>query len=285
MNTNKERREEAFSTLEKELKKRNRVEKARPLGVVVATVVILVAVAGGIYWAATSGGDDHDNTAASADTTTTEQQKNKDLPAVKADYGDSVTCDYTKADQPDSKQADLPQSDNVPAKGTVNVTLHTNQGDIPVTMDRSKSPCTVNAIESLAKQGFYDDTVCHRLTTEGIFVRQCGDPSGTGKGGPGFTFKDEYPSNSVSDSDKEGTFNYKRGTLAMANSGEDTNGSQFFLVYKDSPLPPKYNVFGSISDDGLKTIDGIADKGAKPQDESGNTAPNEEVKITSAAVS
>ena len=156
MNTNKERREEAFSTLEKELKKRNRVEKARPLGVVVATVVILVAVAGGIYWAATSGGDDHDNTAASADTTTTEQQKNKDLPAVKADYGDSVTCDYTKADQPDSKQADLPQSDNVPAKGTVNVTLHTNQGDIPVTMDRSKSPCTVNAIESLAKQGFYD---------------------------------------------------------------------------------------------------------------------------------
>ena len=88
MSTNKERREEAFSALEKELKKRNRVEKARPLGVVVATVVILVAVAGGIYWAATSGGDDHDNTAASADTTTTEQQKNQDLPAVKADYGD-----------------------------------------------------------------------------------------------------------------------------------------------------------------------------------------------------
>ena len=270
MSTNKERREEAFSALEKELKKRNRVEKARPLGVVVATVVILVAVAGGIYWAATSGGDDHDNTAASAETTTN---------------GDSVTCDYTKADQPDSKQADLPKSDNVSKKGTVNVTLHTNQGDIPLTMDRSKSPCTVNAIESLAKQGFYNDTVCHRLTTEGIFVLQCGDPSGTGKGGPGFTFKDEYPSNSVSDSDKEGTFDYKRGTLAMANSGEDTNGSQFFLVYKDSQLPPKYNIFGSISDDGLKTIDGIAAKGAKPQDESGKTAPNEEVKITSAAVS
>lgn len=270
MSTNKERRGEAFSALEKELKKRNRVEKARPLGVVVATVVILVAVAGGIYWAATSGGDDHDDTAASAETTTN---------------GDSVTCDYTKADQPDSKQADLPKSDNVSKKGTVNVTLHTNQGDIPITMDRSKSPCTVNAIESLAKQGFYNDTVCHRLTTEGIFVLQCGDPSGTGKGGPGFTFKDEYPSNSVSDSDKEGTFDYKRGTLAMANSGEDTNGSQFFLVYKDSQLPPKYNIFGSISDDGLKTIDGIAAKGAKPQDESGNTAPNEEVKITSAAVS
>ena len=124
------------------------------------------------------------------------------------------------------------------------------------------------------------------MTTDGIFVLQCGDPSGSGKGGPGFSFKDEYPTNSVADADKNQTFRYKRGTLAMANSGENTNGSQFFLVYKDSPLPPKYNVFGSISDDGLKTIDGIAAKGAtEPQGDGGNTAPKEEVKISKAAVS
>src|SRR5690606_14024148 len=88
---------------------------------------------------------------------------------------------------------------------------------------------------------YFDSTSCHRLTTSGIFVLQCGDPTATGTGGPGYSFADELT----------GSETYPAGTLAMANAGPDTNGSQFFIVYADTSLAPDYTVFGHL--DGAST--------------------------------
>ena len=93
-----------------------------------------------------------------------------------------------------------------------------------ITLDPVRAPCTVHSFVSLADQGFFDETKCHRLVDSGIFLFQCGDPSGTGSGGPGYTFADEL----------DGTESYTKGVVAMANGGANTNGSQFMLVYRDS---------------------------------------------------
>ena len=119
-------------------------------------------------------------------------------------------------------------------------------------LDNGKAPCTVNSFASLAQQGYFDNTPCHRLTTAPeLGVLQCGDPSGTGTGGPGYRFPNEYPTNQyrLTDPALQVPVLYPRGTLAMANAGPGTNGSQFFLVYRDSMLPPTYTVFGTIDDD------------------------------------
>ncbi len=146
------------------------------------------------------------------------------------------------------------------AQGTVDVTFSTNSGDIPVTLDADKAPCTTSIIAHLAENGYYDNTTCHRITTQGIYVLQCGDPTGTGTGGPGFRFADEYP---VTEAESAGTNLYKAGTIAMANAGPDTNGSQFFLNYQDSQLPPAYTLFGTIKPEGMETLKTITDRGAQ----------------------
>jgi peptidyl-prolyl cis-trans isomerase B (cyclophilin B) len=122
----------------------------------------------------------------------------------------------------------------------------------------------VNSFTSLASQGYFDDTLCHRLTTSaGLEVLQCGDPSGTGSRGPGYEYANEYPTTAFAPEDPALSMPvvYPRGTGAMANAGPGTNGSQFFLVYADSVLPPQYTVFGTISEEGLATLDSIAEAG------------------------
>ena len=143
----------------------------------------------------------------------------------------------------------------------IRASITTSQGDVGLELDNGKTPCTVNNFTSLAKQGFFDNTTCHRLTTSAeLGVLQCGDPTGTGTGGPGYRFPNEYPTNQyrMTDPALKKPVVYPRGTLAMANSGPGTNGSQFFLVYKDSQLPPTYTVFGTIDGTGLATLDKIA---------------------------
>jgi peptidyl-prolyl cis-trans isomerase B (cyclophilin B) len=145
----------------------------------------------------------------------------------------------------------------------------------------------VNSFSFLAGKGFFDHTKCHRLVTSGIYVLQCGDPTGTGSGGPGYTIPDE---NLKDTSLKGGT--YPAGTVAMANTydastgkGRNTGGSQFFLVYQASQLPANYTPFGTISASGMKVLKKIAAAGAQTADPTtGNTAPNATVVINKATV-
>jgi peptidyl-prolyl cis-trans isomerase B (cyclophilin B) len=158
----------------------------------------------------------------------------------------------------------------------------TNQGDIGVQLDNGESPCTVNSFASLARQGFFDNTQCHRLTaTSAMSVLQCGDPNDDGTGGPGYQFANEYPTDQYppGDSSARQPVLYPRGTLAMANTGPDTNGSQFFIVYEDSQLPPEYTVFGAVDDAGLAIVDKIAKAGIVGGGDDG--APVTTVTITS----
>lgn len=279
MSTNKERRQQALSQLEKEIKSRDRKEKTKPLTVVFASLAVILVVVGGIWYAATRSTEDEVITADET-STTAETPDYQPLALTRTTaLGDSVTCEYPDAGEA-SKDVSKPATENVPATGTVTVNLTTAQGNIGMELDRSVSPCTVNAVEHMASEGYYNDTVCHRITTSGIYVLQCGDPSGTGAGGPGFSFANEYPTDEATDLTTPVI--YERGTIAMANAGADTNGSQFFLNYEDSPLAPNYTYFGQIAEEGLATLDAIAEVGAEGG--TGDGAPAQEVRIESATV-
>lgn len=165
--------------------------------------------------------------------------------------------------------------------------LATTCGDIDIALKADKAPHTVNSFAFLAGKGFFDHTRCHRLTDSGIYVLQCGDPQGTGAGGPGYTIPDE----NLKDPSLKGNI-YPAGTVAMANryDGQDpktknSGGSQFFLVYQDSQLPPSYTPFGTVGKAGMKVLQKIAKGGAAAADPTtGNTAPNATVVINKATV-
>jgi cyclophilin family peptidyl-prolyl cis-trans isomerase len=166
------------------------------------------------------------------------------------------------------------------------VTLHTSHGDIPMTMPRAKAPCTVASFVYLAGKDYFNNTPCHRLTSaNSLKVLQCGDPTGTGTGGPGYTIPDENPTG-LPKAPQGGADLYARGVVAMANTGQPhSGGSQFFLVYGDSDLPPTYAIFGTVAVSGLQVLDkiaaaGVAPSGQNPQDGS----PAIPVTITSTTV-
>ncbi len=206
-------------------------------------------------------------------------------------------CTYAEDPAGASKKAELPPGDppkDLPAE----MTISTNRGDIKVSLDKDHAPCTVNAFVSLAKQGYFDHTHCHRLTGNGLYVLQCGDPTATGKvdddnggaGGPGFYVEDELVDNDprlqpcydqVDPRSGRPYCTYTTGSVALANGGPDTGGSQFFLVYQDSPLPNAYTDFGRMSAAGVKVVQGVAKGGAYPANSHGNTSPKLETEINS----
>jgi len=295
VSNNAQRGKDALKELDRELKARDRKEKNKPWSIAALALLVIALVGGGIYLAATWGSDEDVVAEDQADEQQDQDQQEEMEPvALKKERSEpldpTVTCTYTEDGQSEFYKG-LPEAEGVSTEGTVDVNLDTSAGPIGLTLDRSVSPCTVNAIEYLVEQEYYNDTVCHRLTTEGLHVLQCGDPSGTGSGGPGFQFADEYPADDPAESENQNVL-YERGTIAMANSGENTNGSQFFLNYGDSPLPPAYTYFGTINEEGLATLDKIAEAGiAEPETEEeammarpGDGAPKEEVKINSASV-
>jgi peptidyl-prolyl cis-trans isomerase B (cyclophilin B) len=158
------------------------------------------------------------------------------------------------------------------------MTLATTCGDIGIALKAKAAPHTVNSFDFLAGKGFFDHTKCHRLTTNGIYVLQCGDPTGSGSGGPGYTIPDE----NLKDASLKANV-YQAGTVAMANTGQaHTGGSQFFLVYQDSQLPPSYTPFGTISASGMKVLKKIAAAGESTG--AGDGAPNATVVINKATV-
>lgn len=200
-----------------------------------------------------------------------------------ADPVASGTCAYSEDGS--ATPATLPPT-QPSVSGTVNVSAVTTAGDLNLTLDADGSPCTVNSWVSLASQGFFADMSCHRLTLSGIFVLQCGDPEGSGQGGPGYEFADEL---TTAKAQAEGTpwgstktTVYPAGTVAMANAGADTNGSQFFLVYDDSELPPAYTVFGSMDADTVTTVREIAAEGTT--DGSTDGTPAAEVTFSNVTV-
>ncbi|KRF18332.1 peptidylprolyl isomerase [Nocardioides sp. Soil796] len=200
------------------------------------------------------GGDKDDDTVAGdpSASATTDPSETAD-PSTPAETTPAAgACAYDADGTQPAKEVDPPPGDPK-KKGLVHVTIETSAGDIKATLNAKKTPCTVNSFLSLADQDYFDDTSCHRVTTQGIYVLQCGDPTGTGMGGPGYQFDDELA----------GTEKYPAGTLAMANAGPGTNGSQFFMVYKDSSaaLSPAYTVFGTFDTASIKLLQKVAAKG------------------------
>lgn len=189
-------------------------------------------------------------------------------PNTAASTAETVACAYPRSGEP-AKPVDPPEPRAV-ASGTAAVTLSFSAGDVTLQMDRAAAPCAVNSFESLAAQGFYTGTACHRLADNGLFMLQCGDPTGTGMGGPGYRFADEVAPDAT----------YPAGTVAMANAGPHTNGSQFFLVYQDSRLPPAYTVLGEMDEESIGVVGRIAAEGQDGSNADGTGRPNNAAVIT-----
>jgi peptidyl-prolyl cis-trans isomerase B (cyclophilin B) len=175
-----------------------------------------------------------------------------------------------------ARDVGIPVYNAAEAKKTYTVTLATNRGNIVFTADGAAAPYTVFSFVYLAEKGYFNATKCHRLTTSGIFVLQCGDPTGTGDGGPGYEFQDENLASLGTP--VSGSVTYPAGMVAMANAGPGTNGSQFFLVYKGSPLTPNYTPFGTITQ-GLDILLKVAAAGTNNANAQGDGAPNDPVEI------
>jgi peptidyl-prolyl cis-trans isomerase B (cyclophilin B) len=187
--------------------------------------------------------------------------------------GAGAACAYEVTSDA-AKKVSLPPTTGVADSGTATVTLKLNDKPLKVTLDRERTPCTTNSFVSLASQGYFDGTQCHRLADSGIFVLQCGDPTATGTGGPGYQFDDELT----------GEETYPAGTLAMANAGAGTNGSQLFIVFADTSLAPNYTVFGAVDAAGLKVVTDIAAGGQDGAWGDGTGKPKLPAVITSATV-
>jgi len=158
--------------------------------------------------------------------------------------------------------------------GTYTATIKTNCGTIVASLDATKAPHTVNSFAFLAGKHYFDGSPCHRLTTSGIFVLQCGDPTGQGTGGPGYTIPDENLAGAM----------YPAGTLAMANTGQPhTGGSQFFFCYAATPLPPQYTPFGMVTT-GLDVLLAIAHNGEDDANGQGDGHPKQAIVIESFTV-
>lgn len=233
------------------------------LGIVLA---IMVAV-GGFIWLVSALNKDNATTGDQAaarggvQATSTRPALAKPVPG----------CVAAPAVPTDKRTRTLPDK-QVAAGKTFTAKLMTNCGVITVELDGVRAPQTVASFLGLAESGFWADSPCHRLTTAGIFVLQCGDPTGTGHGSPGYGFGVENaPAN----------FTYPAGTLAMARTTDPkSNGGQFFIVYKQTVLkdPAGYTIFGKITS-GLDIVERVAAAGATPQDANQNTAPLQPVSI------
>ena len=279
MPTNQQRREAARRKLERQQQRRVQRSQRRKRVTVVTVIIVVLAVVGVLVSLAvlnsgtppSPGANQAGPSSAPAPAIPTQvpppPKRPQALPAT-------VSCAYPPDGQAPARPARPPATANISARGTEQASLATSAGTIGLVLDRSLAPCTVNSFVSLVKQGYYDNTPCHRLTTSpGLQVLQCGDPTGSGSGGPGYKFADEvFPE-----------LTYGRGYLAMANAGPNTNGSQFFMIYGDaSGLTPNYTVFGTITPAGLQVLDTIAKAGDDGSNGQGDGKPKMRVDITKA---
>ena len=291
MSTNQQRREAAKRKLERQQERQGGRDQRRKRVAAITAAAVVLAVIGGTVLLAIGGGpskpsDDGSalpseaplTSAPAAPVTPASIPTQIAAPVVRPKpFPSTVTCSYLPDDNA-AKPVNPPSGTGIPARGTTPVTLTTSIGQIALQLDRALAPCTVNSFVSLAQQGYFNNTSCHRLTTSrGLQVLQCGDPTGTGSGGPGYKFADEtFPE-----------LKYGRGQIAMANAGPNTNGSQFFMIYGDgSALDPNYTVFGTISPISLPLLDSVAKAGhdGSMDPSPGGGKPNMAVTITAAKV-
>ncbi|MFY9807756.1 MAG: peptidylprolyl isomerase [Pseudonocardiaceae bacterium] len=290
MPTNEQRREAAKRKLDRQLARRAERAQARRKYAIAGGAAAVILVVGVVVLIVTLGnrGPSVNATAkpptlatptrTSAPATPAADNKLAPLPVRPKPLPASVDCQYPATQQPSARAVKPPLAGSTSARGTVPVTMQTSVGAIGLTLDRALAPCTVNSFVSLAQQGFYNNSPCHRLVTNpGLQVLQCGDPTGSGAGGPGYTIPDEvFPE-----------LTYGRGLVAMANTGQpDSGGSQFFLIYGQTQLPPQYTVFATISPAGLKVLDQIARAGddGSLEPSPGGGKPNQPVTITAVDV-
>ncbi|MCF2529038.1 peptidylprolyl isomerase [Yinghuangia soli] len=234
--------------------------KAKQRNALIGAVVAVLVVAGGGTWVATALDDDDKGktTAASDELPITGNTKPRQ-------------CAEALPGQPENQTHPTEPAMSIDTKAAYEMVLKTTCGDITIALDAAKAPKTVNSFNFLAEKNYFDHTKCHRLTTGAMTVLQCGDPTGTGTGGPGYKFADE---------NLEGA-TYPAGTVAMANSGPGTNGSQFFLVKTASALPPNYTPFGKITA-GMDVLDKVVAGGTEDMSEDG--APHENVVLNDVTV-
>jgi len=275
--TNEQRRANAKRKLERQLERQQKRARTRRTLVIGGAAIVVVAAIAAVVIAIVNTKHEHkSNTAA---TTTTPAASNSPettpagptppaapLPPFKPSASVGANCQYPASPDAAAKPVKPPRTGKIPTDpAQVSASMATSQGNIGLMLANNESPCTVNSFASLIGQKYFDNTKCHRLTTSpDLGVLQCGDPKGDGTGGPGYGFGNEYPTDQYPPNDPKAQqpVVYPRGTLAMANSGQpNSNGSQFFMVYRDSQLPPQYTIFGTIQPDGLTVLDKIAKAG------------------------
>lgn len=283
MSTNEERRAKAKRNLDQQVQQQEAAARKQRRNLMILGAVAAVLLVAAVVFVVLRDDGDAGNVNASSTSETSEASdapaaspgEPGQLPKFTASAATGANCQYPKAPRPASKPVEPPRSGKVPTEpAEVSVSMMTDQGPIGLMLNNAESPCTVNSFISLGAKDFFAGTQCHRLTTSPMLsVLQCGDPAGDGTGGPGYQFANEYPTDQYAPDDPaaQEPVTYPRGTLAMANAGPGTNGSQFFLVYQDSMLPPQYTVFGTIQEDGLATLDKIAEAGVA----SGGRSPDD----------
>jgi peptidyl-prolyl cis-trans isomerase B (cyclophilin B) len=291
--TNEQRKATAKRKLERKLERSKKQARRRRILVIALGSIVAVAAIVAVAIAVINTKHEHkSNTAATSSTaassspdTTTPAGPTPPVPPLppfkpSADLG--ANCQYPASPDPAAKPVKPPRTGKIPTDpAQVSASMATNQGNMGLMLANNESPCTVNSFASMIGQKYFDNTKCHRLTTSPeLGVLQCGDPKGDGTGGPGYQFGNEYPTDQYTPNDPklQEPVVYPRGTLAMANAGPNTNGSQFFMVYKDSQLPPQYTVFGAIQADGLATLDKIAKAGVAGGGEDGSPASEVTIK-------
>jgi peptidyl-prolyl cis-trans isomerase B (cyclophilin B) len=258
-----------------------RMRRRRHVAAIGGAVAAVVALAVGGYFLFAPGGGKTSAAASSHTPSASPSAAPSPAGTVQAS-GPASRCTYTPGGTA-ARNVGAPPA--TPAAALVNgtaryqATIHTNRGDIAVSLAAGKATCTVNSFVHLAQKSFFSNTKCHRLVTAGIYVLQCGDPTGSGSGGPGYAFANEVKGDSTT-----GSATYPAGTLAMAHSSQpNSNGSQFFLVYQATPLPPDYTPFGTITN-GLDIVKNVAKAGTDNANGSGDGHPKESVVIESVSV-
>lgn len=267
--TSAERRRERAAAAREAAFAARRKQRLKAVGVVVAIALLAGAGTGAWFGAKALFGDDDDVVAE----TPPAEPTTSPAPAGKAN------CDYVTDTAPAAKDAGVPPA-LADATGTYYATLTINKSPVVMELDAAAAPCTVNSFVHLAKAGYYDGTICHRelnndadekLGTLQAHVIQCGDPTGTGSGGPGYTFPDENLDGAT----------YEKGVVAMANGGADTNGSQFFMMFDESGFPPNYIPFAKIIS-GIDVLTEIAKAGTKGAN---NDEPKTKISVSKVEIS